>query len=242
MKELILMLLLITPIFAQAQDPFPAIRDNVYYEYDFTPQSGNSTTISVCSVIYFTYRIDIFNVSKTKDTISFQYNLSYRRYEDDALVGSGSAIFNVRVDINRSVINGWWINVKLGKIAFEELVNGFASAIGADKVTINETTYNFNGVNRSVYYGYFRNTNTSSYGYFIVDKEYGVLLERAIILYESSNVTIVQIGLSGKMILKATNLFASESNALILFALALVMSIVVSTVIIIAWFKERKKR
>ena len=138
----VLLLLFATPIVAQITDPFPAIQEGAFYEYKYTPLGGsNNTTLSICVLRYTNFRIEIYNVTKSSNVIKFTYNLTQEEYADGELVSTGWAVFDVNVPVNTSDINGWWINVNKGREAFEELVYGFAGAVLADKIIINETIF-----------------------------------------------------------------------------------------------------
>jgi len=231
----VLFLLFATPIVAQITDPFPAIQEGAFYEYKYTPLGGsNNTTLSICVLRYTNFRIEIYNVTKSSNVIKFTYNLTQEEYADGELVSTGWAVFDVNVPVNTSDINGWWINVNKGREAFEELVYGFAGALLADKIIINETTYNFNGQKREAYYGYFENTTTHSYGYFVVDKQYGFLFERVIVINETGSLSASQFGLFGSLVLKATNLF------FLLYRPIIVISIIIIAVIVAVIIIRRK--
>ena len=232
----VLFLLFATPIVAQITDPFPAVQEGAFYEYRYTPLGGsNNTMLSICVLRYWAFRIEIHNVTKTSDTIRFMYNLSFEEYRDGELAYTGWAVFNVITSIDTDVICGWWINVNKGREAFEKLVYDFAGALLADKIIINETTYNFNGQDREAYYGYFENTTTHSYGYFVVDKQYGFLFERVIVINETGSLSASQFGLFGSLVLKATNLF------FLLYRPIIVISIIIIAFIVAVIIIRRRK-
>ena len=238
---LILIMLLITPVVAQQSDPFPAIDNGVFYEYIYTPSAVNNTgTVSICALRYWHFRIEIFNVTKTESEIIFSYNCSHKEFLDGNLAHTGWAVFNVRVPLDRDDINGWWVNVLKGREAVEKVARGFARAIYADKIIINETTYTFNGKERKGYYAYFENTTTHSYGLLIFDKEYGFLYQRAIVINETSVGTyrIAQLDLFGNLILKKTNLFLRKMLPIIVPTI--VIAVVIATVVIIRKRKTGK--
>ena len=201
---ILLIFLLLAPINAVQSDVFPSVKENVFYEYHVEP---SGTNISACAIIYFDFRIEIENVTKTPDRIVFDYWLYQYKYVDGNLTGTYEAIFHVNVSANTSEINGWFFNTMKLKEALLELLYGFAGFIGADVIGINETTYEFNGQNRSVYYGYFYQSNGTNYGRFIIDKEYGILLERIVVI-EEQYICVQQFDVIERMVLRDTNLFS----------------------------------
>jgi len=232
-----LLLILFLPILASQSDTFPSVQEDIYYEYHVEP---SKTNISACALIYFDFRIEIENVTKTSDRVVFDYWLYQYKYVDGNLTGTYEAIFHVNVSANTSMINGWFFNTMKLKEALLELLYGFAGFVGADVVGVNETTYLFNGQNRSVYYGYFYQSNGTNYGKFVVDKEYGVLLERVIVV-EEPYVHTQQFDMIEQMVLKDTNLFTQGGfSKELVFTLTLI-SIVVIVVLMLIVRRARKK-
>jgi len=228
----LLSLFLILPfrVNARWQDDFPTVREGLYYKY--TTNREVNQTVSILKLSLITFEMTYY-VEKVEDNYA-RITADYITYENGTKVdeGKGIFIFNFTpgVDFVGFAFNRTNLREKILDAAIGMVIN-------ESQLIFTETTYIFNGMNRTVYRVFYNYTEglITRIRNMIVDKETGLIFEDTRIHIDRTNYTIASYSQNEHMVLVDTNFF-SRTDVIVFIIIIIIIAIP------IAWWLLWKKK
>jgi len=177
----------VRPLAAVYEAYFPGIQNNACFLYK-TNSTTSRMVIRGVTLITKDEFIKVTGVHEDEEGLHFVVKGWVATYYNGTLTSNDTLYFIVNIpkkEYETSLMAGvsYFFNVKKIKNAIAFYLNGLLPFAGENAtITIFNDTYNFKGNNRSVICGVLNGSRV--YAKYIVDKEYGVLLEKVVVKYE----------------------------------------------------------
>lgn len=202
---------------------FPAIDNNRYFVWD-TNTTQNLTMLRTCSIETRGEKMIIDNYTETETIVQIFITVCSWRYIDGEItdIGNATFIYNIPKEEleNYSHIQCRLFNTKNLYESLRHYLEGLSGFFITNNsnftLSIHDGFYVYSGMNRSVLVGLLEGYTASdefTHAKYIVDKEYGVVLEREFWrIRNSTAVKTRQFDVIERMVLRDTNLFIAKNN------------------------------
>jgi len=228
---------------------FPAIDSGRYFVWD-TNITQNSTMLKTCSIETRGEKLIIHNYTETETLVRIYITVYSWRYIDGEITNIGNATFIYNIP-KGEIENYTHIQCRLfnTKNLYESLrqylegLSGFFITNDSNfTLSIHDGFYVYNGLNRSVLIGLLEGYTAPgefTHAKYIIDKKYGVVLEREFWrIKNSTGVKTQQFDMIERMVLKDTNLFDRYGQTSIYITITV---IAILLIVVLAWCKTWKR-
>lgn len=231
----LLSLFLILPfrINAKLQDDFPTIREGLYYKYTTNREINRTLSILEFSLITFetTYYVEKVEGNYARITAD------YITYENGTKVDEGKGIFVFNFTPGVDFVGFAFNRTNLREKILDAVIG---MVLNESQLSFTETTYVFNGMNRTVYRVFYNYTEgeITRIRNMIVDKKTGLIFEDTRIHIDRTNYTIASYSQNEHIVLVDTNFFG-KTEIIIFIIIIVIIAIPILTWYL--WFREKRK-
>lgn len=230
---------------------FPAIDNGRYFVWD-TNITQNLTMLKTCSIETRGEKMIIDNYTETETIVQIFITVCSWRYIDGEItdIGNATFIYNIPKEEleNYSDIQCRLFNTKNLYKSLRHYLEGLSGFFITNNsnftLSIHDGFYVYSGMNRSVLVGLLEGYTASdefTHARYIVDKEYGVVLEREFWRIKNSTaVKTQQFDVIERMVLRDTNLFEiTPASKQTVFLAIVIIAIVCTVIALISWLKRK---